>query len=70
MDVWNGEELLNFAYPPREKFLGSACYDCPDLMDCQSKAGYCFRDAFFNYGTVYGPPPKCPLAPDDGIQME
>jgi radical SAM protein with 4Fe4S-binding SPASM domain len=70
MDVWNSEELLNFAYPPREKFAGSACYDCPDRMDCQSKAGYCFRDAFFNYGTVYGPPPKCPLAPDDGIRME
>lgn len=70
MDVWNSEELLNFAYPPREKFANSACYDCADLTDCQSKAGYCFRDAFFNYGTVYGPPPKCPLAPDDGIRMD
>jgi len=70
MDVWNSEELLNLAYPPRDKFAGSACYDCGDLTECQSTAGYCFRDTFFNYGTVYGPPPKCPLAPDDGMRME
>jgi radical SAM protein with 4Fe4S-binding SPASM domain len=70
MDVWNSEELLNLAYPPRDKFAGSACYDCSDFTECQSKAGYCFRDTFFNYGTVYGPPPKCPFAPDDGMRME
>jgi len=69
-DVWNSEDLLDLAYPPREKFAGSACYDCSDRTDCQSKAGYCFRDTFFNYGTVYGPPPKCPFAPDDGMRME
>ncbi len=70
MDVWNSPELLNFTYPPRENFAGSACYDCSDRKDCHSKAGYCFRDTFFNYGTVWGPPPKCPLAPDDGMRME
>jgi radical SAM protein with 4Fe4S-binding SPASM domain len=70
MDVWNSEELLNLAYPPRDKFAGSACYDCSDFTECQSKAGYCFRDTFFNYGTAFGPPPKCPLAPDDGMRME
>lgn len=70
MNVWNSEELLNFTYPPREKFAGSACYDCSDRTDCHSKAGYCFRDTYFNYGTAYGPPPKCPFAPDDGLRME
>jgi radical SAM protein with 4Fe4S-binding SPASM domain len=70
MDVWNSEELLNLAYPPRDKFAGSACYDCSDFTECQSKAGYCFRDTFFNYGSAFGPPPKCPLAPDDGMRME
>jgi radical SAM protein with 4Fe4S-binding SPASM domain len=70
MDVWNSDELLKFAYPPRDRFASSACYDCSERTECQSKAGYCFRDTFFNYGTVYGPPPKCPLAPDDGMRME
>jgi radical SAM protein with 4Fe4S-binding SPASM domain len=70
MDVWNSDELFTFAYPPRDRFAGSACYDCIDRTACQSRAGYCFRDTFFNYGTVYGPPPKCPLAPDDGMRME
>ena len=70
LEVWNSESLLNFAYPHREKFKGSACYDCKDLEECQSKAGYCFRDSYFNYGMVYGPPPKCPMAQDDGMRME
>jgi radical SAM protein with 4Fe4S-binding SPASM domain len=70
IEVWDSEELVNFAYPPRERFAGTACHDCADLDSCQSKAGYCFRDSYFNYGTVFGPPPKCPLAPDDGMRMD
>lgn len=70
MDVWNSEPLVSFAYPTRDKFVDTACYDCADLDQCQSKAGYCFRDTYFNYGSVYGPPPQCPLAPDDGTRME
>lgn len=61
LEVWNGEALLNFAYPPREKFAGSACYDCKDLEQCLSKSGYCFRDTYFNYGTIFAPPSQCPL---------
>lgn len=64
------EQLLNFAYPPRDRFAGSACHDCSDLAECQSKAGYCFRDTYFNYGTSFGPPPSCPRTPDDGMHME
>ncbi len=70
LEVWNSEPLLDFAYPPREKFKGSPCYDCKDLEECQSKAGYCFRDSYFNYGTVFGPPPKCPMAHNEGMRME
>lgn len=69
-EVWHSLPLVDFAYPPRDKFSGSACFDCADFDQCQSKAGYCFRDTYFNYGTVFGPPPKCPLAPDDGMRME
>ena len=69
MDVWNSEDLLNFAYPPRQKFVGTACYDCSDRTDCHGIKGYCFRDSFFNYGSVYAPPPACPFAPDDGMRL-
>lgn len=68
--IWNGAELMSFAYPPRERFSGSACYDCGDLEECQKKAGYCFRDTWFNYQTAFGPPPQCPKAPDDGMRMD
>jgi radical SAM protein with 4Fe4S-binding SPASM domain len=70
MEVWNSKELLDFVYPPRERFAGSACFDCPDLDECRSKAGYCFRDSHFNYGNAFAPPPKCPRAPDDGMRMD
>lgn len=70
MDVWNSRKLLDFAYPPRGRFAGSACHDCNDLDECRSKAGYCFRDTYFNYGTAFGPPPSCPRAPDDGMRVE
>jgi radical SAM protein with 4Fe4S-binding SPASM domain len=70
MDVWNSERLLDFVYPRRDRFAGSACYDCAQRTECQGGAGYCFRDTYFHYGTAYGPPPSCPLAPDDGMRME
>lgn len=61
LEVWNSESLLNFAYPPREKFKGSACYDCGNLEECQSKSGHCFRDSYFNYGAIFGPTANCPM---------
>lgn len=70
VDIWNSPEVVDFAYPPRERFAGSACHDCADLEVCQKKGGYCFRDTYFNYGTAFGPPPLCPLAPDDGLRMD
>lgn len=61
LEVWNSESLLNFAYPPREKFKGSACYDCEKLEECQSKSGHCFRESYFNFGTTFGPAANCPM---------
>lgn len=70
VDIWNSPEVVDFAYPPRERFAGSACHDCADLEACQKKGGYCFRDTYFNYGTAFAPPPPCPQAPDDGMRMD
>lgn len=68
-EVWNSDTLLDFAYPLREKFKGSACYDCQNLNQCQSKAGNCSRDSYFNYGTFFAPPPECPKA-HSGLRMQ
>ncbi len=71
IEVWNSQKLLDFAYPSRNKFKGSACYDCDYLNDCLSSlAGYCFRNLYFNYGNVFERPPQCPFSPDHGMRME
>ena len=69
MEVWNSDEIKRFTDPPVEKFKDSVCYDCGDFDACHKEFGYCFRDSYFNYGTIYAPPPNCPLAPDDGFRL-
>lgn len=63
LEVWNSHELLDFIYPPRDNFIGTPCYDCTDFSDCVYNIGYCFRDAYFAYGKLHHPPPRCPQAP-------
>jgi radical SAM protein with 4Fe4S-binding SPASM domain len=71
MEVWNSEKLLDFAFPSHDKFIGTLCYGCAWLNDClNSPAGYCFRNSYFNYGTIFGPPPECPIIPDNGLRYE
>jgi len=70
-EAWNSQKLIEFAYPARDKFMGTLCYECSYLNDClSSPAGYCFRNSYFNYGTVFGPPPECPLILNDGLRYE
>ncbi len=69
MEVWNSEEIKRFTDPPVEKFVDTVCYSCGDFDSCHKEYGYCFRDSYFNYGTIYAPPPNCPLAPDDGFRI-
>ncbi|MBU5615054.1 radical SAM protein [Geomonas azotofigens] len=61
LEVWNSEPLLNHSTPKTEQLKGAACYDCKNLAKCQTKAGYCFRDAYFQSGTVLVPPAQCPM---------
>lgn len=69
-EVWDSDTVVNFAYPDRENFKNTECYTCEDRLECHVLYGYCFRDSFFNYGSIFTPPPKCPKAPDDGLRME
>jgi len=69
LEVWHSQKLKNFITPPKEKFKGSACFDCQEFDECYNKKGVCFRDALFVYGTVYSPPSNCPYAPN-GRRMQ
>lgn len=58
--IWNGEKMLNFLFPGKEKYGNTPCYDCQDYDKCHNELGYCYRDSLFNYGTVFDAPPGCP----------
>ncbi len=58
--VWNSPRLAAFLYPPREAFAGTVCADCPEYDQCHQGKGYCYRDAFLAYDTIYEAPPDCP----------
>lgn len=59
-DIWNSDKLLNFIYPSREQFTDTQCETCTEFETCMWKQGRCYRDAFFNYGSIYQTPPLCP----------
>lgn len=63
MEVWQSPHIEKMTNPPREKFLGTVCYDCTDFDECHGGRGRCFRDALKAYGSFYAPTPSCPRAP-------
>lgn len=60
MGVWNSKKLLDFSFPCRDKYAGTVCFNCGEFDECHGVKGYCFRDSFFSYGTIYDAPPECP----------
>jgi radical SAM protein with 4Fe4S-binding SPASM domain len=60
LDIWHSSALLDFIFPRRDKFLGTACFDCKQFNYCHYELGNCFRDAFFATGTAFDAPPSCP----------
>jgi radical SAM protein with 4Fe4S-binding SPASM domain len=63
LEVWNSYQMRKVAFPPREKFRNTVCYNCKNFNECHYQFGYCFRDSLNAYGTIYAPPPNCPQAP-------
>ncbi|MCK4905649.1 radical SAM protein [bacterium] len=62
-DVWNSESFKKKAYDiPMEKYKGTACYGCKEFKECHSAfgQGYCMRESYRLYGTIYAPSPGCP----------
>lgn len=68
-DVWNSKKINDFLFAPKELFKDSACEKCLDFEDCHYKKGYCYRDALFNYNTIYEAPSNCPFQNKPGIRM-
>jgi radical SAM protein with 4Fe4S-binding SPASM domain len=62
-EVWDSPRFDELQHPPREFFKGTVCFDCTDYERCHYEWGYCFRDAYKAYGSVYAPTPACPRAP-------
>jgi len=60
MGVWRSERIPTFLYPPRERFAGTVCSDCPELDACHRERGRCYRDALFYFGSIHDAPPECP----------
>lgn len=63
MEIWNSQELLNFIHPDKALFKGTACESCNEFDECHKTYGRCFRDSYFIFNQVFGPPPNCPQAP-------
>lgn len=60
LEVWNGDRLRDLTYGmPREKFKGTACYDCEEWGEC-CVMGNCIRDQAAHLGNIYCPPANCP----------
>ncbi len=69
LEVWNSKKAEELAFPPRELFKGTVCFDCPDFDRCHEERGYCFRMSYQVYGTIYAPAPNCPRAPK-GLRLQ
>jgi len=62
-EVWDSPRLAKMYHPSKELFKGTVCYTCNEFDKCHYEWGWCFRDAFKAYGTIYAPSPNCPKAP-------
>lgn len=60
LEVWNGERLRDLTHGvDKEKFSGTACYDCEDWEECYRLKGCCIRDLSLFSNTIYQPPFNC-----------
>ncbi|MDR1382555.1 MAG: radical SAM protein, partial [Planctomycetaceae bacterium] len=59
-EVWNSEQLKSWYEPSREKFEGTAYYDCSDFASCVHGMGHCWLQVFKMQGRLHAPHPYCP----------
>jgi len=69
-EIWNSKEMDEYLFhPPRERFIGTPCYDCEEFEECQGLYGECVRNACIHYGNRWNPVPECPHAKDPVPRM-
>lgn len=68
-EVWRSERMRNFIYPTRDMFKDTICHSCDAFEPCHWEKGYCYRNAFFSYGTIYDAPPLCPMQTKRGVRL-
>ncbi len=61
-EIWNSQRFKGFFAPDRSLFQGTICYDCEHYDLCVIKNGWCSRDAWKAFGTIYQTNPICPKA--------
>jgi len=61
-EIWNSSRFQGFFSPERLLFKGTVCYDCEYFDLCVLKKGWCMRDAWKAYDTIYQVNPMCPKA--------
>ena len=67
--IWTSRQLSDWLFPPQERFLNTACYNCPEFDACHYHAGFCYRDALFAYDTLFEAPPSCPYQTRIGSRL-
>ena len=67
-EIWRSESLNYWINPSDNLFKGTICDNCPDLVDCNTGSGRCFRNSYSVYGSPWAPVPNCPYT-DDFVRM-
>ena len=68
-DAWNDPRFDDFLFPDRSRFCGTVCEYCDEFDECHFDAGFCYRDSFLAYETVYEAPPNCPRQNKQGRKL-
>ncbi len=58
ISLWQSDTMMELVQPPREKYLGTACFDCATFDEC-TRRGRCLRDSIKATGTAWAPDPRC-----------
>jgi radical SAM protein with 4Fe4S-binding SPASM domain len=59
-EIWDSCQVDKFMRPERSCFNGTTCFDCQYYDACIPKKGWCSRDVWKAYNTVYQVQPQCP----------
>ena len=60
LEIWHSKKLYDFLYPNENNFKGTVCFECNEFDKCHFERGYCYKDSFYSYRTIYDAPPECP----------